>query len=37
MILTDVRTMEMTLSADRLILPIMEVSGDIWILENAGR
>jgi Tol biopolymer transport system component/DNA-binding winged helix-turn-helix (wHTH) protein len=35
MILLDRKTMEMALSADRLILPIMEVSGGIWILENA--
>jgi Tol biopolymer transport system component/DNA-binding winged helix-turn-helix (wHTH) protein len=34
MILTDVRIMEMTLASNRLILPIMEVSGGIWILEN---
>lgn len=34
MILPDVLTMEMALTADRLILPIMEVSGGIWILEN---
>ena len=34
MILTDVRFMEIALSADRLILPMMEVSGGIWILEN---
>jgi Tol biopolymer transport system component len=34
MIPTDVRVMEMALSANRLILPIMEVSGRIWILEN---
>ena len=34
MILADVRIMEMTLAADRLVLPIMEVSGGIWILEN---
>jgi Tol biopolymer transport system component len=26
--------MEMTLDAERLIVPIMEVSGGIWILEN---
>jgi Tol biopolymer transport system component/DNA-binding winged helix-turn-helix (wHTH) protein len=26
--------MEMTLAADRLVVPIMEVSGGIWILEN---
>lgn len=37
MILPDVLTMEMTLAADRLILPIMEVSGGIWILENVER
>jgi Tol biopolymer transport system component len=35
MILLNRKTMEMALSADRLILPIMEVSGGIWILENA--
>ena len=34
MILPDVTVMEMALSADRLILPIMEVSGGIWVLEN---
>jgi len=34
MTLTDVRIMEITLGANRLILPIMEVSGGIWILEN---
>lgn len=37
MILPDVTIMEMTLSKDRLILPIMEVSGGIWILENVER
>jgi hypothetical protein len=37
MILTDVRIMEMALSANRLILPIMEVSGGIWILEKVER
>ncbi|HMZ19648.1 MAG TPA: hypothetical protein PLD20_17060, partial [Blastocatellia bacterium] len=37
MVLPDVTVMEMTLSADRLILPIMEVSGGIWILENLER
>ena len=35
MILLNRKTMEMALSTDRLILPIMEVSGGIWILENA--
>jgi len=34
MILSNVRYMEMALAADRLVLPIMEVSGGIWILEN---
>ncbi|MBO0725116.1 MAG: PD40 domain-containing protein [Blastocatellia bacterium] len=37
MILPDVGTMEMALAADRIVLPIMEVSGGIWILENVGR
>jgi len=37
MILPDVGTMEMALAADKLILPITEVSGGIWILENLGR
>jgi Tol biopolymer transport system component len=37
MILPDVVSMEMALSADRIVLPIMEVSGGIWILENVGR
>ena len=36
-ILEDVRIMELALAADRLILPIMEVSGNIWILENVER
>lgn len=37
MILDDVRFMEIALSAARLILPIMEVSGGIWILDNVER
>jgi len=37
MILPEVRSMELALAADRLILPIMEVSGGIWILENIVR
>jgi len=37
MILPEVRIMEMALAADRLILPIMEVSGGVWILENIIR
>jgi Tol biopolymer transport system component/DNA-binding winged helix-turn-helix (wHTH) protein len=34
MILSNVRYMDMALAANRLVLPIMEVSGGIWILEN---
>jgi Tol biopolymer transport system component/DNA-binding winged helix-turn-helix (wHTH) protein len=37
MILPNASTMEMALAADRIVLPIMEVSGGIWILENVGR
>jgi Tol biopolymer transport system component/DNA-binding winged helix-turn-helix (wHTH) protein len=37
MILTDVRILEMSLASNRLILPIMEVSGGIWVLENVER
>src|SRR5262245_964035 len=37
MILPEVSIMEMALAADRIALPIMEVSGGIWILENVGR
>ena len=37
MILPEVGVMEMALAADRVVLPIMEVSGGIWILENVGR
>ena len=29
--------MEMALAADKLILPMREVSGGIWILENLAR
>jgi len=34
MILPNVRILELALAADRLVLPIMEVSGGIWILED---
>jgi Tol biopolymer transport system component len=37
MILPDVGVMEMALAPDCVVLPIMEVSGGIWILENVGR
>jgi Tol biopolymer transport system component/DNA-binding winged helix-turn-helix (wHTH) protein len=33
-IMPEITTMEIALSADRLVLPIMEASGGIWILEN---
>lgn len=36
-ILEDVRIMELALAADRLILPLMDVTGNIWILENVGQ
>ena len=35
-IVSDPKTLEIAISADRLVLPIMEDSGDIWILENVG-
>ena len=34
MIMTDVRIMDMALTANQLMLPITETSGGIWILEN---
>ena len=37
MVLPEVGVMEMALAADRIVLPILEVSGGIWILENVGR
>ena len=37
MVLPLLGRMEMALAADRLVLPIMEVSGSIWILENVDR
>jgi dipeptidyl aminopeptidase/acylaminoacyl peptidase len=37
MILPHVVPMDIALAADRLILPIMEVTGSIWILENVDR
>jgi hypothetical protein len=37
MILTDVKSMELALSAKRIILPMTEVSGRIWILEDVER
>jgi Tol biopolymer transport system component/DNA-binding winged helix-turn-helix (wHTH) protein len=37
MILTDVKSMELALSAKCIILPMTEVSGRIWILEDVER
>jgi len=37
MILPDTGSLDLTLSADRLILPMMEASANIWILENVDR
>jgi len=37
MVLPNVQRKEISLAADRLVLPIMEVSGSIWILENVDR
>jgi Tol biopolymer transport system component/DNA-binding winged helix-turn-helix (wHTH) protein len=37
MVLPEVGVMEMALAPERIVLPIMEVSGGIWILENVGR
>ncbi len=33
----DTGPMEMSLSADRLVLPIQEVTGSIWVLDNVDR
>jgi Tol biopolymer transport system component len=37
MIMPNIVPMEMALTSDRLILPMMETSGGIWILENVDR
>jgi dipeptidyl aminopeptidase/acylaminoacyl peptidase len=37
MIMPNIVPMEMALTYDRLILPMMETSGGIWILENVDR
>ena len=37
MISTDIPTAELGVAANRLVLPIMEVSGSIWIMENVDR
>ena len=37
MIMPNIVPMEMALTGDRLILPMMETSGGIWVLENVDR
>jgi Tol biopolymer transport system component/DNA-binding winged helix-turn-helix (wHTH) protein len=37
MIMPNIVSMEMAVAYDRLILPMMETSGGIWILENVDR
>jgi Tol biopolymer transport system component len=37
MVMPNIVQMEMALTSDRLILPMMEASGGIWVLENVDR
>ncbi|PWT91883.1 MAG: hypothetical protein C5B55_07340 [Blastocatellia bacterium] len=37
MIIPNIVPLEMALTSDRIILPLMEASGGIWILENVDR
>lgn len=37
MIMPDIIQLEMALTSDRIILPMMETSGSIWVLENVDR
>jgi Tol biopolymer transport system component/DNA-binding winged helix-turn-helix (wHTH) protein len=37
MIMPNIVQLEMALTSDRLILPMMETSGGIWVLENVDR
>ena len=37
MIIPNIVQLEMALSSDRIILPMMETSGSIWVLENIDR
>jgi len=37
MIIPNIVQLEMALTSDRLILPMMETSGGIWVLENVDR
>ena len=37
MVLPLISDMEMSITADRLMLPMMEASGNIWVVENVDR
>lgn len=37
MIMPNIIQLEMALTSDRIILPMMETSGSIWVLENVDR
>ena len=37
MVFPNVQEMDISIAGDRLVVPIMEVSGSIWILENVDR
>jgi Tol biopolymer transport system component/DNA-binding winged helix-turn-helix (wHTH) protein len=37
MIIPNIIQLEMALTSDRIILPMMETSGSIWVLENVDR
>lgn len=37
MLTTQISGMQIGVSADRLIVPVMEVSGNVWVLENFER
>jgi Tol biopolymer transport system component len=37
MIIPNIVQLEMALTSDRIILPMMETSGSIWVLENVDR
>ena len=37
MVLTGVASLEISLAKDRLVLPIMEVSGSVWMLDKVDQ
>jgi hypothetical protein len=37
LIMPNIVQLEMALTSDRIILPMMETSGGIWVLENVDR